>query len=239
MTVRKKKQARARREKPKDLREACVQEALAIVETSGIEGLSLREVSRRLGVSHQAPYKHFPSRDHILAEIVARAFATFARFLEDRHTTGDPDADLGEMGRCYLEYALAHPLQYRLMFGTPLPDPDAHPEMMKQARHAFSLLLDGIDRLSDVEPVPASPAGAEMHAAELDALFIWSTLHGLSSILYSNAVDTLALPRSVLEAAAAHTLMRIGMAMGQRGSDHPSPDQPGPGQPDADQRIVD
>ena len=57
------------------MREACVEEALAIVGEAGLEALSLREVARRLHVSHQAPYKHFPSRDHILAEVVGRAFA--------------------------------------------------------------------------------------------------------------------------------------------------------------------
>jgi len=46
--------------KPGDLREACIREALAIIEVGGVESLSLREVARRLGVSHQAPYKHFP-----------------------------------------------------------------------------------------------------------------------------------------------------------------------------------
>jgi hypothetical protein len=45
------------RKKSADLREACIREALAIIETEGVENLSLREVSRRLGISHQAPYK--------------------------------------------------------------------------------------------------------------------------------------------------------------------------------------
>jgi hypothetical protein len=43
------------RKKSADLREACIREALAIIETEGVENLSLREVSRRLGISHQAP----------------------------------------------------------------------------------------------------------------------------------------------------------------------------------------
>ncbi|MFX4450801.1 TetR/AcrR family transcriptional regulator, partial [Acinetobacter baumannii] len=52
--------------------------------------LSLRDVARRLGVSHQAPYKHFPSRDHILAEVVGRAYASFAAHLEKRPRSDDP-----------------------------------------------------------------------------------------------------------------------------------------------------
>ena len=63
-----------RSSKSGDLREACVKEALAIIAEGGIDSLSLRDVARRLGVSHQAPYKHFPSRDHILAEVVGRRF---------------------------------------------------------------------------------------------------------------------------------------------------------------------
>gem|GEM_PF-1537080 len=126
--------------KPGDLREACIREALAIIEVGGVESLSLREVARRLGVSHQAPYKHFPDRDHILAEIVRRAFESFATYLDSRPLTGDPINDMHEMGMAYLRYARTHPLQYRLMFSTPLPDPAQHPQMMQSARHAFDLL---------------------------------------------------------------------------------------------------
>ena len=61
-----------------DLKEACVVEALAMV-ARGPECLSLREVARRLGVPHHWPYKHFPTRDHLLAEIARRAFDHFSR----------------------------------------------------------------------------------------------------------------------------------------------------------------
>ena len=125
----------ARKSRPTDLREACIREALAIIETSGVEQLSLRDVARRLGVSHQAPYKHFPSRDHILAEIVARAFEAFAAHLDARPRRADPYEDLREMGLAYVGYAREHPLQYRLMFGTPLPNPSQHPDMMDRAQH--------------------------------------------------------------------------------------------------------
>lgn len=202
--------------KAEDLREACLREALAIIETAGVEKLSMREVSRRLGVSHQAPYKHFRSRDHILAEIVSRAYAAFAEHLENRPQTGDPDADLGAMGRAYFRYALAHPLQYRLMFGTPLPDPEQHPTMMQQARHAFALLQDAIARLPLASQTPRAEA-----RVDFDALFVWSTIHGLSSILQSHAIETLGLRQEVFDAAVPQTLMRIGKALGQEGDVDP------------------
>lgn len=186
-----------------DLREACIIEAINIIETDGIESLSMREVSRRLGVSHQAPYKHFPSRDHILAEIVRRSFEAFADHLDNRPRTGEPYTDLGAMGYAYLDYAVNHPLRYRLMFGTALPDHKEHPAMMKQADHAFGLLRDAI---------------AEMRLARdphLDAMFVWSTMHGLASILQMQMIESMELPDSVIENAVAHILSRIGAGLGE------------------------
>src|SRR5688572_12846215 len=129
-----------RNDKGGDLREACISEALEIIAKGGIDSLSLRDVARRLGVSHQAPYKHFPSRDHILAEVVGRAYASFAAHIEKRPRSEDPYEDLGNLGRSYMEYARKHPLHYQLMFGTPLPDPKEHPEMLNKAEHALNCL---------------------------------------------------------------------------------------------------
>lgn len=179
--------------KPRDLREACIAEAMSIIASDGVERLSLRDVARRLGVSHQAPYKHFASRDHILAEIVARAFADFARHLDAHPRTCDPDIDMGRMGRAYLAYADDHPLAYRLMFGTPLPDAAEHPEMMRQARHAFALLCDGLRRKADSERASRSE-----DQIILDALFVWSGLHGLASIASSSAIATLSLDPGII-----------------------------------------
>ncbi|MEL7059723.1 MAG: TetR/AcrR family transcriptional regulator [Acidobacteriota bacterium] len=195
------------------MRDACLAEALAIIEREGVESLSLREVSRRLGVSHQAPYRHFPSRDHLLAEIVAGAYRAFVAHLEARPRTGGAQGDLREMGRAYLTYARAHPLQYRLMFGTPLPNPAEHPDMMRHAERAFGLLRDAIAEL------PSTEGARDLRATHLDALFVWSTLHGLSSIMSSDALDTVDLDDDLLEAAAAETLRRIGFGLRASKSD--------------------
>jgi AcrR family transcriptional regulator len=196
----------------RDLREACLDEAMAIIERSGVEELSLREVARRLGVSHQAPYKHFDSRDHILAELVSRAYASFAEHLERRPRTGDPDQDLGAMGVAYLEYAFQHPLQYRLMFSTPLPDPERYPEMMANARHAFGLLQEGIEALHTAR----SGAGPHLRT-DHDALSIWFTLHGMVGIMHSRVADTLDLPKEAMEQIVPEMLQRVGWMLAAGG----------------------
>lgn len=197
-----------RRQKEEDLREACISEALRVIGASGVEALSLRDVARRLGVSHQAPYKHFPSRDHILAEVIRRAFANFAEYLEARPRSADPDQDLANMGRAYVQYALDHPLYYTLMFETRKPDPLQHPAMMEQARYAFALLVTGLQRL---------PYRHATERAELDALYIWSCLHGLASILKGQELDTIGLPADLVRQAVPFVLRRIGTSLGRPG----------------------
>lgn len=200
------------------LRERCVAEALAIVDAEGVEGLSLREVARRLRVSHQAPYKHFASRDHLLAEIVSRAFQAFGAHLDarprvrrSRAGVGHAAADLAAMGRAYLDYARLYPLQYRLMFGTPLPDPAAHPTMMASAQHAFAMLRDGLKRMHAEE---GRVAGS--NAIDRDALFVWAALHGMASIGHAPALERLGLSASLLAGAESHGLARIGDALADR-----------------------
>jgi AcrR family transcriptional regulator len=190
------------------LREACVREALEIIAKGGIDSLSLRDVARRLGVSHQAPYKHFPSRDHILAEVVGRAYASFAAHIEKRPRSEDPYEDFANLGRSYMEYARKHPLHYQLMFGTPLPDPAEHPEMMNKAEHAFDCLKEAIAKL------PGRAAGADV---ELDAVFALSTVHGLASILATRATPQLGIRKAAIAEATAHALGRIGTALGRPG----------------------
>jgi AcrR family transcriptional regulator len=195
----------AKSSKTHDLREACVKEALAIVAKGGLDALSLRDVARRLGVSHQAPYKHFPSREHILAEVVSRAYASFARHLAKRTRSDDPYRDLGHLGRSYLDYARKHPLHYQLMFGTPLPDPARHPEMMAQARQAFAMLREAIGKL---------PGRSPDSDVDQDAMFAWSVVHGLASILQTHAAEQVGFGKATVEKAMGHTLALIGAALG-------------------------
>jgi AcrR family transcriptional regulator len=181
-------------EKIKDLREACVQETLAIIETSGLESLSLREISRRLGVSHQAPYKHFPSRDHILAEVVKRAFDAFAQYLDEHAGSKTTQADMLAMGQAYL------------VFNTPLPNPAEHPEMMQSAQHAFYNLRDCLSHMPTHQ-------NASQDQLTLDALFIWSSMHGLASILNMQSFAPLNFSEELHNQMIQHLFHRIGSAL--------------------------
>lgn len=172
----------------------------------GVEKLSLRDVARQLGVSHQAPYKHYASRDHLLAEVMRRCFERFARYLDATQGVADPRENMAALGQAYLRYAHDNPLEYRLMFGTPWPSTAEHPALLRDARHAFNVLRKALAQM-------AGDGVKDRGQIDLDALFVWSSMHGLASIMQSNVMGRLALSKRVLEQAAPHTLQRIGAAL--------------------------
>jgi len=193
-------------EQTASLKEACVQAAREVIAEKGVENLSMRDVARKLGISHQAPYRHFESRDHLLAEIMRRCFVDFAQHLDRRPRTGDPDIDLRAMGHAYLDYAQRNPLEYRLMFGTPWPEPADHPELVQYAVAAFNMLRDSLRNMHGNDE--------QSHAqADRQAMFIWSGLHGMASITQAKVMQHLRLAAGVEADLRSDMLERIGLGL--------------------------
>lgn len=184
-------------------------EAMAIIQQNGIEKLSLREVARRVGVSHQAPYRHFPTRDHVLAEVVRRAFLAFAAALRSAPQTDNPAADSRAMGVAYVTFALTQPLYYQLIFGGTLPDPDQHPGMMDGSRDAFDLLRSSLARV-----FVGRGETRDKDAIEREAMFVWSSLHGVVSLMRTDAMKTVDISPETRAGFAMEALQRVGIAAG-------------------------
>lgn len=191
---------------PLELRDACIVAAQEVIAERGIENLSLREVARKLGVSHQAPYKHYPSRDHLLAEVMRRCFQRFAAYLDARPRFDDPERDLESLGAQYLSYAHNHPLEYRLMFSTTWPDAATQLDLVTDATHPFDILRGVLRRKH-------GDSAAMREAVELDALYIWSTMHGLAGVMNGQCIDLLGLKTSVLKRSVPHAMMRLKSAL--------------------------
>ena len=177
-----------------------------VIAEHGIEALSLREVARKLGVSHQAPYRHYPTRDHLLAEVMRRCFEDFARRLDARERFDDPSADLHSLGQAYLRFAAMHPLEYRLMFNTPWPEKADHPALVRDATHAFNILRSVLTRVHGHEK-------SKKGMIDLDAMLIWSAMHGLASITQSSAMSHLDISKISQTKAIPHVMEMIGSAL--------------------------
>ena len=194
-----------------ELKEACIQAAREVIAEQGVEGLSMRDVSRKLNISHQAPYRHFPSRDHLLAEIMRRCFEDFANFIDEK-SKKKTDDELSGMGEAYMAYASRKPLEYRLMFGTPWPEPAAHPDMVKYAVHAFDVLRQSlVNKHGEKKNVKKQ--------AELEAMFIWSALHGMATIAQSNVMQHLVLSKGVQKQSQEFLMLMIKAALDSGYSD--------------------
>ena len=191
---------------PADLREACVIAAQEVIADKGVENLSLRDVARKLGVSHQAPYKHYPSRDHLLAEVMRRCFERFAQHLDARGQFAEPKDDLAALGRQYLSYARDHALEYRLMFDSQWPESAEHPDLIRDAVHTYDILRRVLRRLH------GESAGVD-DRVDLDALYIWSTVHGLAGVMNGNCIDKLNLKPAVLDQAIEHVIKRVELGL--------------------------
>ena len=189
-----------------ELKDACIEAAQAVIAEHGIEKLSLRDVARRLNVSHQAPYKHYPSRDHLLAEVIRRCFRRFTVALNSRNRSDDPIEDMRALGTSYLSFALQNPLEYRLMFGTPWPQVEASPDLVIDSRHSFNVLREALTPL-----YAGTGAGADV--IDADAMFVWSSMHGLATILQSQVMQHLDLKPDVIQHAAENVMQMIDVAL--------------------------
>lgn len=189
------------------LRETLVDAAVAAVREGASGGLSLRELTRRVGVSHNAAYRHFAGRDQLVAEVASRVMAslveTIQRRLDAVDTVGGQDPvlrarrRLAECGRGYVEFALAEPGLFRLAFAS-LPEvggagatPDTDP---------YLLLGQALDDLVDVGFLAAEArAGAEITC--------WSAVHGFASLAMDGALQ--AAPIEERDAALERVLFSI------------------------------
>ena len=163
-----------------DLRRELLNAARELLEESNIAALSLRQVARKVGVSHTAPYRHFPDKESLLAGIVAVSLNELTGQMAQavKLHPGDPAAQLREAGHRYVQLALDNPQCTQLMFGGILPCDETYPELNEASGDAF----DGLKMMIEQGQSCGIFKKGEV---ELMALTAWSGMHGLSLLLIS------------------------------------------------------
>jgi AcrR family transcriptional regulator len=160
-----------------DLRQQILDASVALIEAEGLGALSLREVARRAGVSHQAPYHYFADRAAILAAVAQVGFERLRDALREAHTgPGDAVARLERGGRAYVAFARAHPGYFRVMFRPELVDLSQHPEAVAAADEARALLDALVQALVDEGRLAPDDVTGMVTLA-------WSFVHGLASLV--------------------------------------------------------
>src|SRR3989344_1685164 len=152
-----------------DLRAALLAAAEAIVNRDGVAGLTLRGVAREVGASHAAPKNHFDDLTGLLSELAAIGFTRFADRMQAAAAAQTAPADkLNAIGRAYVEFALAEPGLFQLMFRG--------------------------ERLGKTRPAPNAPhegAPAVARAPRAHAARAWSMVHGYAILLLDDRLNPL------------------------------------------------
>jgi AcrR family transcriptional regulator len=111
--------------------------------TDGVDGLSLRAVARELGMVSSAIYRYFPSRDELLTALIIDAYNAMGAAAEAAYRTGrDPRGRWRAVYRAVRDWARAHPREYALLYGSPVPGYRAPEDTVAPATRVARLLVE-------------------------------------------------------------------------------------------------
>jgi AcrR family transcriptional regulator len=159
-----------------NLRRGLLDEALATIRADGVDGLTLREIGARLGVSRTALYRHFADKRALLAAVATEGFRTLGQQLSAAWEDGGRDAAaFDSMGVAYVRFAVANPAHYRVMFGGFVDPKACDPELAAEAAGAFQALVDALAALQRDAAVRADDTVTM-------ARFVWAVVHGVAML---------------------------------------------------------
>lgn len=182
-----------------DLRNGLLCAARAILDEEGLTAVSLRAVARRAGVSHAAPYRHFPNHEALLIELAIEGFTELKdAIIAAGAVSGLTEDKVASIGAAYMRFVARRPAVTRLMFGPQLPNRDSFPNLAAAA----DAVADAIGEVLDDEAL---------------GLTIWAAVHGLAMLILENVID-LGQRRSGLDVlpSRAQILLRSLFALGER-----------------------
>jgi AcrR family transcriptional regulator len=159
-----------------NLRRALLDEALATIRADGVDGLTLREIGTRLGVSRTAMYRHFADKRALLTAVATEGFRTLRQQLVSAWEEGGRGrAAFDSMGVAYIRFAADNPSHYRVMFGGFVDPKACDPELAAEAEGAFQALVDAVAALQRQGLVRTDDT-LKM------ARFIWAVVHGVAML---------------------------------------------------------
>jgi AcrR family transcriptional regulator len=193
---------RARRGEGVRLREEILEAVSALLdETKDESAVSIRAIAERVGVTPPSIYRHFEDKEAMLSAVCADVFTQLTVGVADAAATARTPLDaLAAVGRCYVEFGLAHPEHYRLVFMRPplrgddvdhsdFPTvlatgivPESHPLFSGDAlagSQAFKALYDLVGAVLADVPKRRRP---DVFAVTTT---LWAVVHGITSLRIS------------------------------------------------------
>lgn len=194
-----------------NLRPALISAAADLARANGPDGVVLREVARKTGVSHNAAYRHFADREELLAEVAGVAMDRLEEAMVQRTAAvvgNSPRVkafrQLSEIGRAYVYFALAEPGLFEVAFAAEKSNPRLLPG--PEAGGPYRVLGRALDELVATGAVSASRReGADV--------VCWSAVHGFAMLHLHGPLREM--PRQLLEATLALLLDTVERGLSQ------------------------
>jgi AcrR family transcriptional regulator len=201
-----------------DLRRALLDAALAVVVEAGPGALSLRDVARRAGVSHNAPYRHFTDKAALVAALAEEGFRLLTAAMRAEAERRGPRVQERFLGLAvaYVAFAIGQPGHFRVMFGQEAADKDRYPQVMAAEREAFDGCVQAIadcQREGEVRP------GDPQHFA----LAAWSLVHGLAGLHVDGLVAMAGLGGASPEAVTVRMARTLFAGLAEGGNQKAGP----------------
>jgi AcrR family transcriptional regulator len=168
-----------------NLRSAILAAARDTLESSGVEGLSLRKVAQQTGVSPTALYSHFQDKRELLSVLATEGFDSLCERMEHeaaRHASQSSEhgSQLAGLARGYVLFAIDNRALFQLMFGREIGDLLDFPNLVKAGSRAYSMMAESVGQAMDVS---ASP-----DRRSIGATAAWSTVHGLTMLILDGRI---------------------------------------------------
>lgn len=168
-----------------DLRNALLTAAEVELTEKGVEGFSLRGVAKRAGVSHAAPAHHFHDTNGMLTALAAIGSERLQENMMRRRALSEdtPRARFIASGIGYVEFAVASPALFKLMFASDRPDM-ADKNLKQKASSPFMILVGDISDLTGRNPMADEDGMLRVASA-------WSIVHGLANLIIGRRIGFL------------------------------------------------
>jgi AcrR family transcriptional regulator len=192
-----------------DLRQALLTRAEQTLQESGVDGLSLRELAREIGVSHGAPRRHFRDRGALLDALALEGFRRLTELLEAAQQRDSSfAATLRDVATGYVRFATDNPALLQLMFSRK-HHADASEELHAAAASTMGRLAALVER---------GQANSELIAGDLQQIgtVLFATLQGITSLANTDMID-----KAELEQLTAYSIETLLLGLTPRSPAHP------------------
>lgn len=179
-----------------DLKRVIIETALQMLSESKGWQFTLREIARRAEVSHAAPYKHFPDKNSLLAELALIGFDQLRVDLTKSIAPfGDsPIEQFFSAASAYIQFGLTNPSHYKLMFSADAGAGSNVVHLNERAMSAFAVMLDVLKFGQSVGVFKRKPIEGQAAAC-------WAQVHGLTLLSIDGLLHKEKVGEHAIEAA--------------------------------------